>query len=326
MSMSDPPLLSVEGLTTTVSVQGRQANALEDVSFTVRKGECVAIVGESGSGKSMTALAIMGLLPEPQVRATAGSIRFGGTDLLTLNQERMRAFRGDRISMIFQEPMTSLNPVFTIGHQISEPLIYHKGLSRKAARKKAAQLLSQVQVADAEHRLSLYPHQFSGGMRQRAMIATGLACDPELMIADEPTTALDVTIQAQILEILRELARGRGMGLILITHSLGVVARYADTVIVMYAGRVVESGPVAEVFGRPKHPYTRGLMACVPTMDGDLESALVPIDGQPSGVFDRPSGCAFHPRCPLAFDRCRTHTPPLDEYRPGHHKACWADA
>ena len=296
--------------------------ALDGVSLDVAEGETVALVGESGSGKSMTALSILQLVPEPG-RIESGSIRFDGAELLELDRKGIRTVRGNRIAMIFQEPMSSLNPVLTIGKQVAEPIRLHRGLSWPDALEQAEALLTRVSIPDAAKRLHAYPHELSGGMRQRVMIAMALACKPRLIIADEPTTALDVTVQAQILSLLKDLTREFGTALILITHDLGVVARYADRVSVMYGGRVVESASAGELYANPMHPYTRGLMASVPRLD-DTARRLVPIEGQPPDLASLPAGCTFQPRCPLAFERCRIEVPNFEEAAPAHWRACFA--
>jgi oligopeptide transport system ATP-binding protein len=319
------PLLEVRDLTTRFRTDRGMVTAVDRVSFDLAGGETLAIVGESGSGKSVTALSVLRLIPNPPGEIAGGQILFEGRDLLRLEEAEMRRIRGNRIAMIFQEPMTSLNPGITIGRQVAEPINLHQRIPWKQAEEMAAELLAKVRIPDARKRLSHYPHQFSGGMRQRVMIAMALACRPRLIIADEPTTALDVTVQAQVLDILKELTRETGASLILITHDLGVVARYADKVAVMYAGRIVESAPARELYGRPAHPYTRGLMASVPRLDGDTSQRLVPIDGQPPDLSTLPEGCSFAPRCKLAVDHCRRERPVLEAVAPGHIKACFAD-
>ena len=319
------PLLQVRDLTTRFRTDRGVVTAVDRVSFDLAGGETLAIVGESGSGKSVTALSILRLIPNPPGEIASGEILFDGQDLLRLTDSGIRAIRGNRIAMIFQEPMSSLNPGITIGRQVAEPINQHHQVPWKQAEEMAAELLARVRIPDARWRLSHYPHQFSGGMRQRVMIAMALACKPRLIIADEPTTALDVTVQAQVLDILKELTRETGASLILITHDLGVVARYADKVAVMYAGRIVESAPARELYGRPAHPYTRGLMASVPRLDGDTSRRLVPIEGQPPDLSTLPEGCSFAPRCALAFERCRQDRPVLEPVGPDHFKACFAD-
>jgi oligopeptide transport system ATP-binding protein len=322
--MSDP-LLSVRDLTTRFRTERGMVTAVDRVSFDVEAGETLAIVGESGSGKSVTAMSILRLIPTPPGRIESGEIVFDGQDLLKLSDAGIRAVRGDRIAMIFQEPMSSLNPAITIGRQVAEPINLHRGTPWGRALEMARDLLAKVRIPDPASRVSAYPHQFSGGMRQRAMIAMALACNPQLIIADEPTTALDVTVQAQILDLLKELAGGSRSALILITHDLGVVARYADRVVVMYGGRVVESAPATELYARPRHPYTRGLMASVPKVDGDTSQRLVPIEGQPPDLATLPPGCAFAPRCRHVTDRCRSERPALRDVGDRHQVACLFD-
>jgi len=302
--------------------------AVDGVSFEIPARGTLGVVGESGSGKSVTALSILRLIPNPPGEIAAGQIVFDGRDLLQLSDREMRAIRGDRIAMIFQEPMNSLNPALTVGLQVAEPARQHRGLSWTAALDGAKALLKKVHIPDAESRLQTYPHQYSGGMRQRAMIAMALACNPRLIVADEPTTALDVTVQAQILDLLKELTRETGAALILITHDLGVVARYADRVVVMYAGRVVEQAPATVLYRSPQHPYTRGLLASVPRLDGAAGERLVPIDGAPPDLAALPPGCAFAPRCTHAIDGCLGTRPLLRAVGPGdlqHRHACLRD-
>ena len=320
------PLLSVRNLVTRFRTGRGQITAVNNVSFDVAAGETLAIVGESGSGKSVTALSILRLIPDPPGHIESGEILFDGQDLLKLSDAEIRAVRGDRIAMIFQEPMSSLNPSLTVGMQVAEPINLHRKLPWRQALDKARELLGMVRMSDTASRVTAYPHQFSGGMRQRAMIAMALACEPQLIIADEPTTALDVTVQAQILDLLKDLADRTGSALVLITHDLGVVARYADRVVVMYAGRVVESAPAAKLYARPRHPYTQGLMASVPRLDGDTSARLVPIEGQPPDLARIPAGCAFAPRCRRASDACRSAAPPLREIEAGHQVACILEA
>jgi oligopeptide/dipeptide ABC transporter ATP-binding protein len=315
---AEPPLLSVDGLSVAFGEGG--ANLVDDVSFSVGRGETLCIVGESGCGKSVTALALMGLLASPPARITGGTASFQGEDLLRLPARRMRDLRGDRIAMVFQEPMTSLNPAFTIGEQIAEAVRRHRGGDRAAARARALEMLRRVRIPAPDTRLDEYPHQLSGGMRQRAMIAMALANDPALLIADEPTTALDVTIQAQILELIGQLQAESGTALILITHDLGVVAEIADRVAVMYAGRVVETGPVAEIFADPQHPYTIGLLGSMPAL-GRREGRLVTIPGLVPTADAMPQGCRFADRCPFAAPVCAA-PPRLREITPGHAAAC----
>ena len=316
------PLLSVRHLVTRFRTSRGQITAVNDVSFDVAAGETVAIVGESGSGKSVTALSILGLIPDPPGHIESGEILFDGQDLLKMTDAEMRSVRGNRIAMIFQEPMSSLNPSLTVGLQVGEPIHLHQQAPWRVALDKARELLGMVRMSDTASRVAAYPHQFSGGMRQRAMIAMALACEPQLIIADEPTTALDVTVQAQILDLLKDLADRTGSALVLITHDLGVVARYADRVVVMYGGRVVESAPAAQLYAHPRHPYTQGLMASVPRLDGDTNVRLVPIEGQPPDLARIPEGCAFAPRCKQATAACRQAAPALHEIEPRHQVAC----
>ena len=317
------PLLQVRNLTTKFGSGPGAVTAVNNVSFEVNAGETLAIVGESGSGKSVTALSVLRLVPDPPGRITDGEIVFDGVDLTKLSENEMRAIRGNRIAMIFQEPMTSLNPSLTIGLQIAEPINLHTRMPWAKAYDKAKELLDRVRMPDARSRLSSHPHQFSGGMRQRIMIAMALACQPKLIIADEPTTALDVTVQAQILELLKELTRETGSALILITHDLGVVARYADRVCVMYGGKVIETASAHDLYAKPMHPYTRGLMASIPRLDQPAGIRLVPIKGQPPNLAQLPTGCAFNPRCGEVVDRCRRDVPGLMKADDKHMHACW---
>jgi oligopeptide transport system ATP-binding protein len=319
------PVLAVRNLTTRFRTERGIVAAVDQVSFDVDAGETLAIVGESGSGKSVTALSILRLVPSPAGQIASGEVRLAGRDLLKLSEAEMRAVRGDRIAMIFQEPMSSLNPALRIGFQIAEPINLHRRLPWARALDRAVELISLVRMPDAAVRSTAYPHQFSGGMRQRAMIAMALACEPQLIIADEPTTALDVTVQAQILDLLKELASRANSALILITHDLGVVARYATRVAVMYAGRIVETAPARELYARPKHPYTLGLMQSAPRLDGDASKRLLPIEGQPPDLAALPVGCAFAPRCRYALDRCHSERPELREVGERHQKACFVD-
>ena len=320
------PLLEVRGLTTRFRTERGEVTAVDDVSFKVEAGQTLAIVGESGSGKSVTALSLMRLIPTPPGRIESGQILFEGQDLLKLDGEAMRAIRGNRIAMIFQEPMSSLNPALTVGLQIAEPVNIHQGKPWAEAYEVAKALLGKVSIPDAASRLHTYPHQYSGGMRQRTMIAMALACQPKLIIADEPTTALDVTVQAQILDLLKELTRETGAALILITHDLGVVARYADNVAVMYGGRIVEQASADELYAHPRHPYTRGLLASIPRLDSNTGQRLIPISGQPPDLSALPPGCAFAPRCTLADAQCLASQPRLQTVRPEHLNACFHDA
>jgi len=324
--MATETVLEVKNLQTVFFTNSGLFRAVDDVSFSVRRGETLAIVGESGCGKSVSALSIMRLVPDPPGRIIGGSVSLEGTDLLTLDEAAMRDVRGNRISMIFQEPMTSLNPVMRIGDQIIEAVRLHQKASHKEAWKQAVDMLRLVRIPEPERRAQEYPHQLSGGMRQRAMIAMALACRPALLIADEPTTALDVTIQAQILALIVDLQKRLGTGLILITHDLGVVAQTAQRVIVMYAGKKVEEATVEALFETPLHPYTRGLMASMPAVIGlgaKTEARLTEIPGMVPSLTKLPPGCAFAPRCKLAIDRCRQAYPPLEETRPNHWAACW---
>ncbi len=322
-------LLDVEDLRTYFFLRGGILKAVDGVSFQLRAHETLAIVGESGCGKSMTALSLMRLIPEPPGKIVSGSVKLAGRDLIALDESAMRRVRGKDISMIFQEPMTSLNPVMTVGNQIAEALLLHEGLSRKDALSRAVEILRLVRIPEPEQRLKEYPHQLSGGMRQRVMIAMALACNPKVLLADEPTTALDVTIQAQILDIILDLQKKLGTALILITHDLGVVAETAQRVIVMYAGKKVEEAAVGELFARPLHPYTHGLMASIPRLElmrggtGETKARLQEIPGIVPALTNLPPGCTFAPRCPFADDRCRTVAPAYEEKRPAHWAACW---
>ena len=322
-------VLEVENLQTWFYTRAGLVKAVDGVSFSLARGETLAIVGESGCGKSVTSLSLMRLVADPPGRIVGGSVRLTGTDLLRLDEEAMRAVRGNRIAMIFQEPMTSLNPVMTIGRQVSEALILHQRMSRAAALERTVAMLRLVGIPEPAQRVKEYPHQLSGGMRQRAMIAMALACNPEVLIADEPTSALDVTIQAQILEVIANLRRELGTAVILITHDLGIVAETAERVIVMYAGRKVEEAATVDLFARPKHPYTRGLINSIPRlalMRGAGETAaarLQEIPGMVPALSNLPAGCAFAPRCALASDTCRGEYPPYEEKQPGHWAACW---
>ena len=320
-------LLEVESLRTHFFTRDGVVRAVDGVSFSVDPGETLAVVGESGCGKSVTSLSIMRIIASPPGRIVAGRVLFEGRDLLALTEEEMRAVRGNAISMIFQEPMTSLNPALTVGRQIAESLVLHRGLSRDAAMAKAVDMLRKVRMPEPERRVRQYPHELSGGMRQRVMIAMALACGPKLLIADEPTTALDVTIQAQILELMRDLARETGASIILITHDLGVVAEMAQRVVVMYAGRKVEEAPVEALFARPRHPYTRGLLGSMPhlgdSVRGEDRKRLVEISGMVPSLKDEQPGCLFAPRCPNAIARCSQEAPPLSAHGPGHWAACW---
>ena len=316
-------LLRVDDLRIGFGRPGSEHMAVDGVSFAVGAGEVLGIVGESGCGKSITALSILGLVPDPPGRITGGRIRLRGRDLVGLDERALNEVRGKEISMIFQEPMTALNPLFRVGEQIGETLRVHEGLSKAQARVRALELIRKVGIGNPEQRLDQYPHELSGGMRQRVMIAIALACGPKVLIADEPTTALDVTIQAQILVLLRELQREMGMGVILITHDLGVVAQVVDRVIVMYAGQIVEEGAVDAVFERPSHPYTRLLLESIPALD-DEQERLPTIAGMVPGLANLPQGCRFHPRCPAARAACRERAPAPVTIGPGHRAACIA--
>ena len=319
------PLLEVDGLKTHFFTRDGVVRAVDGVSFTIQPGETLALVGESGCGKSVTSLSILRLIASPPGRTVAGAIRFGGQDLLALSEPAMRKVRGNEISMIFQEPMTSLNPVLTVGRQIAEALVLHKGLARSAATERAVELLRLVNIPEPARRAAEYPHQMSGGMRQRVMIAMALACDPKLLIADEPTTALDVTIQAQILNLMRALKEKTGAAIMLITHDLGVVAEMAQRVVVMYAGRKVEEALVDDLFERPRHPYTRGLMSSIPRLGASksLRKPLAEIPGMVPSLREPIVGCPFAARCPHVIERCRVEMPPLETKAPGHTVACW---
>jgi oligopeptide/dipeptide ABC transporter ATP-binding protein len=315
------PVLSVRSLIITFSARHGRFDAVRDVSFDVRSGRTLGVVGESGSGKSVTAMALMRLLPEA-ARVTGGHVRFEGVDLATLSERQMRGVRGRKMAMVFQDPMASLNPIFTIGHQLREPLVLSLGLTRQAAEKRARELLSLVRIPEPARIMQAYPHQLSGGMRQRVMIAMALSCEPKLLIADEPTTALDVTTQAQILDLLRDLQRQMHMAVLLITHDLGVVADYADDVVVMYCGRIVERAQAAALFAHPSHPYTEGLLRSMPGLDDDGPDSLQAIEGNVPSPSAMPSGCAFHPRCPEAFGDCMTTVPEFVSLSPGQDVAC----
>jgi oligopeptide/dipeptide ABC transporter ATP-binding protein len=321
------PLLELRALSTHYeSARGtRVTRAVDDVSLTLERGKTLGIVGESGSGKSTLALSIMRLLP-PAARIVGGQIRFEGEDLLAKSPAEMRAIRGKRIAMILQDPMASLNPLFTVGDQISESLRVHEGAPRKAAWARARSLLEAVRISAPAARMNEFPHQMSGGMRQRIVGAIAVACEPRLLIADEPTTSLDVTIQAQYLSLLRDLQRQRDLAMIFITHNLGIVAKMCDAVAVMYAGRVVEAGPIRQIFNKPAHPYTRALLDSVPRLTDDTHARLSAIDGQPPDPSAPPGGCAFHPRCPQALERCRTEAPPSIAVAAAQAARCWLHA
>ena len=315
------PLLAVGDLSTEFKTDHGRFRAVDEVSFSLQKGKTLGVVGESGCGKSVTALSIMGLVPNPPGNIVGGSIRFEGEELVGLAPEKYQSLRGNRMGMIFQEPMTSLNPAFTVGDQISEAILRHAEVSQEEAKARTIELLRRVRIPSPEKRFDDYPHKLSGGMRQRAMIAMALSCSPDLLIADEPTTALDVTIQAQILDLLGELRAETGMAIMLITHDLGVIAEMADEVLVMYAGRVIERAPAAALFSTPQHPYTIGLMGSVPRLDLEQER-LAAIQGQVPNLTSLPQGCRFRARCPFAIAACAETDPPLVEVAPGHQAAC----
>jgi oligopeptide transport system ATP-binding protein len=320
---SGRPLLEVKNLKTQFHTQDGVVKAVDDVSFYVMPGETLGVVGESGSGKSMTGLSIMRLIPSPPGKIANGEVLFEGKDILKMSDNEVRSIRGHQIAMIFQDPMTSLNPVLTVNRQISESLILHLGMNKSQARARAIELLKMVGIPNAEARVDQYPHQFSGGMRQRVMIAMALSCNPKLLIADEPTTALDVTIQAQILDLMRDLQKERGTGVIMITHSMGVVAGMADRVQVMYAGHIVETASTGEIFANPRHPYTVGLMKSIPRLDARTKDRLEPIRGLPPDLIDLPDMCPFVPRCNYAREQCEQKNPPLIDVGNGHYSACW---
>jgi oligopeptide transport system ATP-binding protein len=316
------PVLDVQGLKTVFKTRGGEVHAVNDVSFNLKAGELLGVVGESGSGKSVTMMSLLGLLPMPPAEIRAGRVMFDGQDLLQVSAEELRKVRGGKIGFIFQDPMTSLNPVFTVGYQIAEPLRKHMGMSKKEAAARSQELLELVGIPDAERHLDDYPHQFSGGMRQRVMIAIALACDPQVLIADEPTTALDVTIQAQILELMQELREKLGMAVIWITHDLGVIAGIADRVMVMYGGQVVEHAPVQELFSNPQHPYTAALLKTIPSISGKRAARLTVIEGQPPLVVGAPTSCPFRERCAKAMPVCAVKVPTRYEIGAGHDTAC----
>jgi len=318
-------LLEVRDLVTLFHTQDGTVHAVNGISFYVDEGETLGIVGESGSGKSVAVLSLMRLIPQPPGEIASGEVIFEGRDLLKVDEEEIRQVRGRKIAMIFQDPMTSLNPVLTISQQIGEALQLHLGMNASQARQRTIELLELVGIPDAASRLDNYPHQFSGGMRQRVMIAMGLSCNPQLLIADEPTTALDVTIQAQIIDLVRELKRKIGMSVIWITHDLGIVAGLVDRVMVMYAGMVMEEASVNDLYGHPSHPYTLGLLRSIPRLDQKRKEKLVPIDGLPPDMLNLPRGCPFEPRCSYRIDKCVEERPVLSPISPGHRIACWVD-
>jgi oligopeptide/dipeptide ABC transporter ATP-binding protein len=324
-------VLEVDGLQTHFFTAVGTVRAVDGVSYSLKPGETLGVVGESGCGKSVSALSILRLVANPPGRIVGGQIRFNGKNLLDLAEPEMERVRGNEISMIFQEPMTSLNPLYTVGGQIAEAVALHQGLSRKEAWHRAVEMLRRVYIPEPEKRAHAYPHQLSGGMRQRVMIAMALSCNPKVLIADEPTTALDVTIQAQILDLMRELQETTGTAIVLITHDMGVVAENADRVVVMYAGRKVEEAPAAVLFEAPGHPYTEGLLGSIPHLDevarsGARRTRLNEIKGMVPSLFNLPQGCSFAPRCGKATEQCRESVPPLEEHRPGHFIACWNPA
>ncbi len=316
------PLLAVDNLNVEFRTTDGIVRAVNGLSYSLDAGETVAILGESGSGKSVSAQAVMGIIDTPPGFITAGTVKFRGVDLLKQSEEVRRVMRGPRIAMIFQDALTALNPVFTVGWQIGELFRQHNGTSKTQARAAAIELLDRVKIPEARTRVDQYPHEFSGGMRQRAMIAMAMALDPEIIIADEPTTALDVTVQAQIMDLLKELQEDTGMGMVLITHDLAVVAEVADRVVVMYAGREVETSEIDTIYHQPKHPYTEGLLRSIPRVD-IRQGVLNPIQGSPPDLLNLPSGCAFNPRCNYVRDRCHTEVPPLIDVGPGHKSACF---
>lgn len=318
-------ILDVQGLETTFRTPDGVVHAVNGVTFGLAEGETLGVVGESGCGKSVTMLSVLGLIPSPPGKVEAGKAIFMGQDLLKMSGEDIRHVRGAQIGMIFQDPMTSLNPVLTIGRQLEEPLMLHIGMTRRQARERAAELLTMVGIPNAKDRLNDYPHQYSGGMRQRVMIAMALSCSPQILIADEPTTALDVTIQAQIMDLVKRLREELGMAVIWITHDLGVVAGLAQRVLVMYGGLVIEESTVRELYANPEHPYTIGLLGSLPRVDQDERKKLFSIEGSPPVLYQRPSSCPFAPRCKWAIEHCWNENPPLMEVGPDHRAACWVD-
>lgn len=322
---SSANVLDVANLKTVFRTRDGTVHAVNGVSFSLAPGELLGIVGESGSGKSVTMMSLLKLLPIPPAEIVSGDVFYDGQDVRAMSAEKLRKLRGGQIGFIFQDPMTSLNPVFNVGFQLMEPLREHMGMTKRQARVRAKELLELVGIPDAELRLKDFPHQFSGGMRQRVMIAIALACDPKVLIADEPTTALDVTIQAQILELMKELREKLGMAIVWITHDLGVVAEIADRVAVMYAGQIVEHAPVKELFRNPQHPYTRALLDTLPKVDGPREDRLLSIDGQPPSLHHAPTSCEFAPRCINAFEKCLAENPTRRQIGNAHDVACWWD-
>ena len=316
-------LLEVKDLRTYFYTYEGVVKAVDGVSYELEEGETLGLVGESGCGKSVSALSVMRLIPDPPGKIVAGEIQFENEDILKVDMDDMRRIRGGKISMVFQEPMTSLNPVLTVEKQLTETLELHMGMTKGEARREGVDLLARVGIPDPESRIKQYPHQFSGGMRQRVMIAMALSCNPRLIIADEPTTALDVTIQAQILELMKSLTTEFGVALIVITHNLGVVARYADRMNIMYAGKIIERGSAMEIYANPRHPYTIGLLHSVPRLDQPRREKLDPIEGQPPDLINVPEGCSFRARCRWAMDKCAIEAPPLMPTSDGHWSACW---
>ena len=321
--MTDEVILQVKDLRTYFYTDAGVVKAVDGLTFDLHKGETLGLVGESGSGKSVTNLSVIKLIQTPPGKIEGGEVLFNGEDLLKMSDARLREIRGDRIAMIFQDPMSSLNPYLRISTQMIETICLHQGLNKKAAKEKAIEMLKLTGIPAAEKRIDGYPHQFSGGMRQRVMIAMGLSCNPDILIADEPTSALDVTIQAQILDLMQDLTHRLGTAVILITHSLGVVAGVCDTIVVMYAGRIVERGTTEDIFYDTKHPYTQGLIKSVPRLDRDDESRLFSIEGQPPNVVDLPDCCPFYPRCHKALPVCKNRYPPVVDFSGTHHAACW---
>ena len=318
-------ILDVQGLETTFKTPDGIVHAVNGVSFGLAEGETLGVVGESGCGKSVTMLSVLGLIASPPGKIVSGKALFSGQDLLKMSNEEIRHVRGAQIGMVFQDPMTSLNPVLTIGRQLEEPLMLHIGMTKTQARERAAELLTMVGIPNAKDRLNDYPHQYSGGMRQRVMIAMALSCSPQILIADEPTTALDVTIQAQIMDLVKRLRDELGMAIIWITHDLGVVAGLAQRVLVMYGGFIIEESPVKELFANPEHPYTIGLLGSLPRVDEKERTKLFSIEGQPPVLYQKPNACPFAPRCKWVIDRCWNENPPLLEVGPEHRAACWVD-
>ena len=318
-------LLDIRGLETQFKTPDGTVHAVNGVSFGLKEGETLGVVGESGCGKSVTMLSVLGLIPSPPGKVTAGEAFFMGRDLLKMSSEEIRHVRGAQIGMVFQDPMTSLNPVLTIGRQLEEPLMLHVGMTKKQARERAAELLGMVGIPNAKERLNDYPHQYSGGMRQRVMIAMALSCSPQILIADEPTTALDVTIQAQITDLVKRLRDELGMAIIWITHDLGVVAGLAKRVLVMYGGKIIEESEVVDLYANPSHPYTIGLLGSLPRVDEKEHTRLFSIEGAPPVLYRKPQACPFAPRCKWAMERCWKENPPLETVSAGHRVACWVD-